>query len=193
MRYVGRIRLKDELTPGDNERIADISEFISKPPGGPVRRWAHIYGGLNDIIKILTRVRFPWLIIWNRSQKINAFMEAHDLLKKGGPVDDQVPVKQRLKELAAYFCVELKITELRFKTEMTMAIIPELYIKLMRDKIEHWTMAACAQHSPKQIKDFARKLRTQIAMTRAKEGGKIRTLPVSPRPVTAGGIVGMIP
>lgn len=193
MRFVGRIRLKDELTPGDNARIADISEFISSPPGGYIRRRVHIYNGLNEIIKILTLVKRPWLIIGkrNRANRINAFMEAHDLLKQGGPVDDKVSIKQRIKELAAYFCVELKITELRFMNEMTMAIIPELYVKIMRDKIEKWTMTALAQHSPKQIKEYAQKMRTQIAMTRAKEGGKILKLPV--RPMTPAGIVGAIP
>lgn len=131
-------------------------------------------------------------MLWNRNRKINAFMEAHDLLKKGGPVDNQAPVKQRLRELAAYFCVELKITELKFKTEMTMAILPELYIKIKRDQLEHWTMACLAQHSPKQIKEWAQKKLTEIAMARAKIGGKVLNLPVG-KPFTPAGIVGAIP
>lgn len=191
MRFIGRTRLTDDLTPGDNERIADIAQFISSPPGGRFRRWGHIFRGLNEIIKILTHIRFPWLVLWNRAAKINSYMEAHDLLKRGGPVDNKVPVKQRLKELAAYFCIELSITEKAFKTEMTMSILPELYIKIMRDKIERWTMAALAQHSPKQIKEYAQKMRTQIAMLRAKKGGKIRQLPS--KAVTPSGILRMMP
>ncbi|KKL44417.1 hypothetical protein LCGC14_2365890 [marine sediment metagenome] len=188
MRYIGRVRLKDDLTPGDNGRIADIAQFLVKPPGGWLRRRGHILRGLNEIVRILTHVKRPQF--WHRAQ-INTYMEVHDLLRKGGPVDDQIPVKQRLKELAAYFCIEMGLTETRFKNEMTMSIIPELYIKIMRNQIEKWTMTALAHHSPDEIKKYTQKMRTQIAMARARGKEKIRQLPV--RAMTPAGILGGIP
>ncbi len=162
MKYVGTIELRDRLTIDDFDKIASITESLSKPPGNYFARRLIIWRGLNQVIRITTTSRY---VFFNKKKKINEIMKLHDMQKKADTVEEKSkkPLRETINGLVTWLAVQLKQTPNRVATETPMDYVPSLYANIVKDKIEAWTMAALAHHAPEEIKKHSDKLRRSIS------------------------------
>lgn len=166
MKFVGSIRLKDELTLDDLLKIGSIGEALMKPPSGKYRRWRFNVICWNGMVRITTHVKY--VFFWHR-RKLNDIIEAHGVQKKADQIQNKRPYKESLNDIITLFCAELNQVPKQVAEGTTIEHVQPLYSKIMKKKIESWTMAAIGHHDPKQLKEHTDKIRRSLKMSERRQ------------------------